>query len=318
MSIIKVFLILFLFSFSSTQSFAADTLKNFKLALNWKPEPQFGGFYNAQLNGHFKKEGLSAEILEGGAGTPVVQMVAAKQIDFGIVSADEVVISRSNGSDVVAIFAAYQTNPQGIMVREESGVKDLKDLFSKSEMTLALQKGLPYAMYLQKKFAPTKVKLVPYSGGISNFLNDPKFAQQCFVTSEPIAARRQGKSPKTFLVAEAGYNPYTTVLITRGEVLKSNPALVASVVKAVRAGWQEYVSTPDSTNIAMAKMNKAMDLQTFKESAEAQKPLIVTKETEKLGVGSMTDARWKELIEQLFELKIIKKKPEVSSVYKSL
>jgi len=48
-----------------------------KLALNWKPDPQFGGFYAAEKLGLFQKEGLTVEILPGGAGTPTVQMVGA-------------------------------------------------------------------------------------------------------------------------------------------------------------------------------------------------------------------------------------------------
>ena len=83
------------------------------LQLNWKPEPQFGGFYAAP----FAEVGLNVEVREGGVGTPTVQMVATKQVPFGIVSADEVILNRANGGDVVALFAVYQTNPQALMTR---------------------------------------------------------------------------------------------------------------------------------------------------------------------------------------------------------
>src|SRR6266576_579177 len=80
-----------------------------KLALNWKPEPEFGGFYAAP----YSKHGLAVEVLPGGTGTPTVQMVGAGSVDFGIVSADEVILARSNGNDVVALFAVYQDSPTG-------------------------------------------------------------------------------------------------------------------------------------------------------------------------------------------------------------
>src|SRR6266576_1475834 len=83
-----------------------------RLALNWKPDPQFGGFYAAP----YQKHGLDVEILPGGAGTPTVQMIGAGSTEFGITSADELVVARSRGNDVVALFAVFQTNPQGIMV----------------------------------------------------------------------------------------------------------------------------------------------------------------------------------------------------------
>src|SRR5580765_6359971 len=68
-----------------------------KLALNWKPDPQFGGFYAAD----YGKHGLDIEILPGGAGTPTVQMIGAGSAEFGIVSADELVVARARGNDVV-------------------------------------------------------------------------------------------------------------------------------------------------------------------------------------------------------------------------
>src|SRR4051812_16372252 len=60
-----------------------------RLQLNWKPEPQFGGFYAAELSGAFKKQGLDVEIVPGGVGTPTAQMVAAGKTEFGISTADE-------------------------------------------------------------------------------------------------------------------------------------------------------------------------------------------------------------------------------------
>ena len=300
-------------SLLSISAFAAPVKT--KLALNWKPEPQFGGFYAAETGGHFKKNGLQVEILQGGSGTPVVQMIAAGQVDFGIVSADEVVLARATGKDVVALFAAYQTNPQGIMTHEERGFKTIGDVF-KADGTLAMQKGLPYATYLLKKYGPEKVKIVPYAGGIGNFLQDKKFSQQCFVTSEPLAAKKsKGVKTKTFLVAEAGYNPYTTVLATRADVLKKDPKTVKAMVEAVRAGWREYLDKPEAANKLMAGRNKSMDMATFNESAEAQKSLIETPETKQIGLGGMTEARWKELAQQLVELGQVKQAPEASSLF---
>src|SRR5580658_3624637 len=82
-----------------------------RLALDWKPEPEFGGFYAA----NYQKHGLDVEILPGGAGTPTVQMVGAGSAEFGIVEADEILLARAQGNDVVALLAVFQNNPQGIM-----------------------------------------------------------------------------------------------------------------------------------------------------------------------------------------------------------
>ena len=54
-------------------------------------------------------------------------------------------------------------------------------------------------------------------------------------TSEPLTAARAGLKVTTFLVAESGYNPYTTVLVTTREHLQQNPDEVKRMVAAVRA-----------------------------------------------------------------------------------
>lgn len=268
-----------------------------KLALNWKPEPEFGGFYAAP----YSKHGLDVEILPGGAGTPTVQMVGAGSVDFGIVSADEIVLARSHGNDVVALFAVYQDNPAGIMAHASRNLTSIGDVFK--DGTVALQSGLPYARLLEKKFGFSHVKVVPSpNGDITSFLNDEKFAQQCYLTSEPIAARRKGISVKTFAISEIGYNPYSTVLATSGESLRKNPERAKAMVEAVREGWRAYLDDPKPANQEMNKLNPSMDAATFSEVAEVQKPFIETEATRRNGLGTMSKERWETLIAQFKEL----------------
>src|SRR5258708_34974395 len=113
-----------------------------KLALNWKPEPEFGGFYLAP----YSKHGLDVDILPGGAGTPTVQMVGAGSADFGIVSADEIVLARSHGNDVVALFAVFQDSPAGIMAHASRNLTGIGDVLK--EGTLGLESGLPFSRLL--------------------------------------------------------------------------------------------------------------------------------------------------------------------------
>jgi NitT/TauT family transport system substrate-binding protein len=283
------------------------------LALNWKPEPQFGGFYTAQVAGYYKESGLDVKIVEGGSGTPTIQMLLAGKVDYAIVSGDEVVIAHARGgSDIVALFATYQTNPQGIMTHAASGFKSIDEVMH-TEGVLLWQSGLPYAQYFKKKYAPFTVVTAPYLGGIGNFQNDPKVAQQCFVTSEPLAAAAAGLKVKTFLVADSGYNPYTTVLVTRRERWKNSPSEVKSMVDAVRRGWDAYLQDPTSTNAAMSNLNKAMSAQTFAESAQAQEALIKTSTTQR--VGDMTHERWQTLADQLLDIRVIQQSVSVDDLF---
>jgi NitT/TauT family transport system substrate-binding protein len=271
-----------------------------KLALNWKPEPEFGGIFEAERVGAFARRGLELE-RTGGPGAPVVQMVTAKQVPFGIASADEVVLARDRGSDVVAIFATYQTCPQGLMSHASRGAESLEALLA-SPGTLAVEPGLPYVKFLERRYGFGAQNVVPYSYSIGPFLSDEKLTQQVFVTAEPIAARRAGATPKVFLVAESGYDPYTAVVITHGDTLRGDAARVTAFVAALREGWLGYLADPAPANDLMGPLNPEMDPEAFRLAAEAQKPLI---EVAGGAVGRMSAERWAKLAAQLAELGLV-------------
>ena len=280
-----------------------------QLALNWKAEPQFGGFYAAK--GAFEAAGLDVTVLPGGSGTPTVQMVAAGQVEFAVVSADEVLINRARGGDVVALFAVYQTNPQGLMTHASRNLTDIGQIFEQPGR-LALQAGLPYANFLKNKYGFGKLEVVPNTAGVPAFLRDETMSLQCFVTSEPLTAAKLGTKVRTFLVAESGYNPYTTVLVARGALVRENPALVSKVTLAVKAGWETYLKDPTATNAEMMKLNPAMDAETFAASAEAQRPLILVEGT---SLGDMTLGRWEELGKQLVALGVLERAPVATECF---
>jgi len=187
------------------------------------------------------------------------------------------------------------------------------------EGTLALESGLPFARLMKQKFGFDHVKIVPSPGGdITSFLHDEKFAQQCYLTSEPITARRKGATVKAFAVSEIGYNPYTTVLAVSGEALRKNPDTAKAMVAAVREGWRSYLDDPKAVNQQMNQLNPAMDLATFAEVAEVQKPFIETEASKRDGLGTMSKERWEALIGQFKELGDISKAIPAEECFRGL
>lgn len=295
---------------SGSGSSAAGTTK-VKLALNWVPEPEFGGFYQAREGKSFEKQGLDVEIQGGGAGVPVVQMVATGKAEFGLSAADEVLTAKARGADIVAVYATYQTSPQGIMARPERGAT-LADVFSTG--TLAIEPGLSYSLFLKKKYGFDRVKIVPYDGGVARFAAEKDYAQQCFVTSEPLAAKKKGIEAKVFLVADEGFNPYAGVVIVKRSTWLEKKDLVKRFVTAVREGWQSYQADPKAANTVMSRLNTSMDLATFNEVAAVQKPFVETADTLARGLGSMTRERWDTLAKQLVELGVLEKSPNIDEI----
>jgi NitT/TauT family transport system substrate-binding protein len=299
--------------FCKTSSSEKKSLPSRSLVLNWKAEPQFGGFYAAQFKNPI-------QIKEGGSGTPTLIMVQSGVADYGVVSGEEVLLSRDRSGEknsVVAIFAAYQESPLVLISHEKRNFKSIEDFF-KQDGILAVQSGLAFFQFLKKKYGAPKAKVVPYSGGVQFFLANPEYSQQGFLTSEPLLIEKAGKKSKVFLVAEAGFRPYNTVVIVRESFLRSNREEVAQFVQDIRAGWAAYLKDPHPTNAKMGRLNPAMDAETFEKSAKAQVPLIRTTETQTQELGSMTSKRWKELIQTLLDLEILKKPIAPESVFENL
>jgi NitT/TauT family transport system substrate-binding protein len=286
--------------------------RKIRLALNWKPEPEFGGFYAAP----FSNNGLDVEILPGGAGTPTVQMVGAGSAEFGLVEADELIVARSRGNDVVGLFAVFQDNPLALMVHASRKFTSIGDIFQKGA-TLAIQKGLPYVQLLEKQYSFANVKVVPSPGGdLSAFLRDPMFVQQVFVTSEFLTAKRQGADAQVFPISLTGFNPYSGVVATSSDYLRKNPDIAKAMVDAMRTGWRTYLDDPNPVNQRMHPLNPSMSLDGFAETAEAQKPLIESDETRRNGLGTMSRERWQPLIAQLKDLGDIQQAPTPEACFR--
>lgn len=300
---------------AGAQATGASGATKVAIQCNWLPEPQFGGIYHAAQAGIFAKHGIDADVRKGGPDIPAVQMAAAGQVEFALAAADEVIRIREGGADVVAVFATYQTAPQGLMTHGERGVATLEELL-RAEGTLAVQPGLAYVKYLERTVG-IQAKLVPYQGGLGQYMASRErldFAQQCFVTSEPLAAEREGAPARVFLVADSGFNPYTSVVITRRDYLEQHPETVKGVVAALREGWRGYLDDPSAANAHMHALNGSMDLETFSAAAAAQESLIDTGAP----LGSMTLARWEELQRQLVEIEAVEGSGKPADCFVSL
>ncbi len=289
-------------SVPTTEDAGESPLRKVTLQLNWYPEAEHGGFYAALENGYYREEGLDVEILRGGAEVPVVQKVATGQADFGIENADRILLMRAQEADVVAVLAPMQTSPRCLMVHESSNIKTFGEL---GGVTVAMNAGEPYAQFLLKVVLPEDVRVVPFTGGVSHFLRDEKHAQQGYSFSEPFLAKERGSDPRVLLVADAGFNPYTSCLFTRADFADQQSEVVRKMVAASVRGWKEYLARPNATNVAIHNENPEMSLDILAFGAKAMRPLCTPKGEESQPFGRMTDERWKALTDQMVEAKVL-------------
>jgi len=285
---------------------APAALRDVTLALNWYPEAEHGGYYAALVHGLFEEVGLNVTIRPGGPGVPVIQDVATNRVDFGISNSDQILVGRAREADVVAVFAALQTSPRCIMVHEASGIRKFDDL---KNLTLAINQNSTFGNFLQRTVPLEGCTIVPYPGNVSTFLLTPDFAQQAYVFSEPFTAKKEGGDPHSLMAAEIGFNPYTSVLIAEASTIKDDPDLVRRFTQAVQQGWAKYLSDPTETNrfiLAQTDQMEESDIDILEFGAkELQSLCLPDDSTGKLSVGSMIEARWQKMADQLLECEVV-------------
>ncbi|MBI1290078.1 myristoyl transferase [bacterium] len=274
------------------------------LVLNWFPEMEHGGFYAAQVNDLYKKAGLDVTIVPGGVDVPVVALVATGRNQFGVANADDLIMGRAEGADLVALFAPMQDSPRVIMVHEASGIRTLSDL---KDMTLAMGIGSGFGAFVQKKYPLENVTIVPYPGSISVFLENKDFAQQAYSISEPFVAKKNGGDPHNIFVSEYGYNPYTSLLVVSRDYLEKNRDTVRRMVKASLEGWDLYMKDPTRTNEHINKQNPEMGMDILAFGVGEMQGLVYTADAKASGLGTMTEARWTQMVSVMEEVNLIKK-----------
>ncbi|GAB4147290.1 MAG: ABC transporter substrate-binding protein [Planctomycetaceae bacterium] len=287
----------------SEEGKTVEGLTKITLVLNWYPEAEHGGYYAALVHGYYRDAGLDVTIIPGGKGVPVIAKVDRGQATFGVTNADQVLLKRAQEADVVAVMAPLQISPRCIMVHEETGIRTFNDL---QNVTLYMSPTATWAKFLQKKLPLKNVTLVP-SGSMSQFLNDKQFAIQGYVFSEPFVASEKGAHPKSLMVSDLGFNPYTSVLITNRKAIQNNPELVKKMVAASIRGWKTYLKSPEKTNAHISKLNEAMGPKILAYGASAMKPLCLTTDVGEDNFGTMTLNRWQTLADQLVEFDVIKR-----------
>jgi NitT/TauT family transport system substrate-binding protein len=272
------------------------------LALNWFPEAEHGGFYAAREAGYFAEEGLDVRIIPGGPNVPVIQNVARGQAMFGVATADQILLGRAAGAAVIALLAPLQNSPRCILVHEESGIASLAEL---KDVTLAMRTGIAFSEFLKSKVPLENVKIVPYTGNVSQFLLDKRYAQQAYVFSEPFVAEQQGAKTRSLLVSDLGYNPYTSLLFASDQLVQQNPKLVKKMTRACQRGWQKYLEDATAANNAIHAANPDMSLAALQYGAQALQPLCLLEGVAPQSLGHMTHQRWQTLADQLIEIKLL-------------
>ena len=277
-------------------------LETVSLMLNWYPEAEHGGYYAALVHGYYEEAGLDVAIIPGGPKAPVVQQVARGAVDFGVTNGDRIVLARAQDANLTALMAPLTNSPRCLIVHADSGIERFEQL---QDVTMMISREHAWAQFLIKRLPLENVTIVPNSSSLAPFLADPRAAKQGYIISEPFVAKREGVEVRSLQVAKFGFNPYTSVLMTRDETVGQRTELVRKMIDASRRGWEKYLADPAETNQRIHELNPEMSLEILDFGVQALKEHCIDPDVAAKTFGQMIPERWTTLVEQLEELEMV-------------
>ena len=283
------------------------------LQTDWYAQPEHGGFYQALAEGYYAEEGLKVTIVPGGPNTLASQKVAQGVAQFAISRSDEVIIAAERGVPLIMIGALMQKDPQALMFHEESGIETLADLDGRSIMA---GPGSAFLEILKLQYE-IDFSVIPLDYGMSRFLADKEFVQQCFITNEPFYVAQAGANVRTILLSESGFNPYR-VWFTSKAFLRRHPEVVAAFHRASTRGWQSYLFGERSkANALIAEQNPKMNetFMAYVVQAMLDNNLVTGDSGDIADIGIIQPSRIEEQLEQLKRIGLVKEPLTVDTVF---
>lgn len=270
---------------------------------DWKAQAEQGGFYQALAEGLYAKAGLDVQIMQGGPGVNVPQLLAGGAADFGIGSNGFIPLNMvREHAPVKAVMAVFQKDPQVLMTHPRADVKSLADMKGKPIM-ISDAATSAFWPWLKAKFGFTDSQIRKYTFNLAPFLVNDKAIQEGYVTSEPYTVEKEGHfKPQVYLLADAGYPGYANMVLVPQKWIDEKPEVVQAFVNATIQGWMDYLYGDASAGNALIKKdNPDMSDDLIAQAIAKMKSygLVMSGDAATLGLGAMSDARWKNFFDTM-------------------
>jgi NitT/TauT family transport system substrate-binding protein len=289
---------------------AQSGLDKVSFGTNWVAEAEHGGFFQAVADGTYTRYGLDVTIVPGGPNNNNRMLLIAGKLDFfmaanTLMSFDAV----ANNVPVVTVAAIFQKDPQVLLTHPETKATRLEDL---KPLTLFVSKeGIAsYFQWLKLEYGFSEDKVRPYTFNPQPFLANKQSAMQGYVTSEPYGIEKTaGFKPGIILLADYGFNTYSTLIETRRDLIDKNPDLVQRFVDASLIGWYNYLYGDNSAaNAMIKKLNPEMTDELIAYSIARMKEYGIVDSGDTLhdGIGAMSDARMASFFDKMVRAHVVR------------
>jgi len=273
----------------------ALALDKVTFATNWLAEAEHGGFYQALVDGTYAKYGLDVTILQGGPQTNNKLLLAAGKIEFNLganmIQAFDAV---AGNVPIVAVASMFQKDPFILMSHPGAGLDRFEDL-PKATAFIGRDALVSVYQWLKTAYGFREENVKPYNFNAGPFIADKGSIEEGYATSEPFEVERQGKfKPNVFLLADYGYDSYSTTIETRRDLIEKNPDLVQRFVNASIIGWYNYIYGDNAkANARIRRDNPDItdDQLAYSVAKLKEYGIVDSGDAAELGVGAMSDAR---------------------------
>jgi NitT/TauT family transport system substrate-binding protein len=256
---------------------ATASLIHVRLPLGYIPNVQFAPLYVAVDKGYFTQEGIDIEF-DYSMETDAVALVGANEIQFAVVSGDQVLLARAQGLPIVYVLAWYQDYPVSVVSMAGQGILKPVDL---ENQKIGLP-GLYGASYIGLrallsagglKESDVTLDSIGYNQ-VEVLISEQDQAVVVYTTNEPIQLRAMGYKLDEIRVKDY-VHLVSNGLITNQNTIATNPDLIRKMDKAILMGISDTIANPDEAyNITLnyveglTQANQAVQKQVLTTSIE--------------------------------------------------
>ena len=230
-----------------------------RLRLNWMYYGSHAGFAYGKDAGIYDNAGIDLDIRSGNGSSSAHRLVANGDSDFAYGSCGALTNLISQGAPLISVAVIDATGTEAILVRPDSGVKEIGDLKGKKLLTTA-NAGVNtfFPIVLQNAGlaeGDINVTNVPDGALVSSYLQAAGDAVGMLggLDDKPAEIKANGgEAPIAFAYSDFGVNQVGYCISTHTDTVADNPDLVKRFVQATLDSYAATEKDPDAAVAAMA------------------------------------------------------------------
>ena len=300
---------------SSRSPNEAGPLVHVKLPVGYIPNVQFAPLYVAVDKGYFKNAGIEIEF-DYSLETDAVSLVGANNLQFAVVSGEQVLLARAQGLPIVYVGAWYQQYPVAVVSKVDQGIVKPSDLKGK-KIGLPGLFGANYigldALLFSAGLTEKDVTLDSIGfNQVAALAADQEQAVSVYTTNEPVQLRAQGYDLNEMRVADY-VQLASNGLITNETTIANDPNLVRRMTSAFVKGLADTISNPDEAYTIskkyvdeLAKADQATQKEILSRSIDLWK-------AERLGYSD--PKAWQNMQDTLLKMGLLKQPLDINKAF---